>query len=379
MERLSVLDAEFLHIEDDTTHMHIAGVSIFDGPTPSTDDLTRLLGSKLHLIPRYRQRVRSCRSSSAGPSGSTTPFRPRLPRPPHGPPTARRRCSAVRAHGSADVQPLDRNRPLWEAGWSKACPTAVGPHLEGAPLHGRRRVGRRPDLGVLLDLDPEAGAEAPPWSPRPEPSGLARRSTRGTGLAADTIDLTRTLFNAVGIRSSALVSAATPCAGLLEFGRHLGPTPPLSIEGTIGPYRTWAHTSGRSTTCARSGRLRGHGQRRRARSDHQRLPRALAVARRGRRPRRGCARSSRSSVRGEDGHGARQPGVGDPRGAPGAIDDPVVRLESVHRRMDTAQVLDEAEAGEAVTTLGGLAPPMVVGRDHRLRHPPHAHVAAAYR
>ena len=32
MDRLSVLDAEFLHLEDDVAHMHIAGVCCSTGP-----------------------------------------------------------------------------------------------------------------------------------------------------------------------------------------------------------------------------------------------------------------------------------------------------------------------------------------------------------
>ena len=59
MDRLSPLDAEFLHLEDGIAHMHIAGVSVFEGPAPSTEDLEELVRAKLHLIPRYRQRVRS--------------------------------------------------------------------------------------------------------------------------------------------------------------------------------------------------------------------------------------------------------------------------------------------------------------------------------
>jgi hypothetical protein len=58
MDRLAVLDAEFLHLQDRIAHLHIAGVSIFEGPPPSADGIERLLGAKLHLIPRYRQRVR---------------------------------------------------------------------------------------------------------------------------------------------------------------------------------------------------------------------------------------------------------------------------------------------------------------------------------
>ena len=59
MERMNALDAEFLHLEDGIGHMHIGGVCVFPDPPPSFDDVARMIAAKLHLIPRYRQRVRS--------------------------------------------------------------------------------------------------------------------------------------------------------------------------------------------------------------------------------------------------------------------------------------------------------------------------------
>ncbi len=43
MDRLSPLDAEFLHLEDGVAHMHIAGVSVFEGPAPSAGELEELV------------------------------------------------------------------------------------------------------------------------------------------------------------------------------------------------------------------------------------------------------------------------------------------------------------------------------------------------
>ena len=58
MDRLSTLDAEFLHLEDEQTHLHIAGLAVFQGPMPSVEEVSAQILGKLHLIPRYRQRVR---------------------------------------------------------------------------------------------------------------------------------------------------------------------------------------------------------------------------------------------------------------------------------------------------------------------------------
>ena len=39
MLSMSAQDATFLHVESDVTPMHIGGVSIFEGPPPSFDEL----------------------------------------------------------------------------------------------------------------------------------------------------------------------------------------------------------------------------------------------------------------------------------------------------------------------------------------------------
>ena len=58
-DRLSPLDASFLHIEDHVSHMHIASVAIFEGPPPPFGDIVAMVDAKLDLVPRYRQKVRS--------------------------------------------------------------------------------------------------------------------------------------------------------------------------------------------------------------------------------------------------------------------------------------------------------------------------------
>jgi len=71
MDRMSPLDASFLHIENDVNHMHIGSVAIFEGPPPPYEDVIGMIASKLHKVPRYRQRVHS---PPAARSGSTIPI-----------------------------------------------------------------------------------------------------------------------------------------------------------------------------------------------------------------------------------------------------------------------------------------------------------------
>src|SRR6478736_1500935 len=56
-DRLSGLDASFLHLEDDSAHMHVASVIVFEGKAPHYVELLEHIDRRLHLVPRFRQRL----------------------------------------------------------------------------------------------------------------------------------------------------------------------------------------------------------------------------------------------------------------------------------------------------------------------------------
>ena len=61
-ERLTALDASLLYLERPAMHMHVAGLAVLD---PSTrpdgrlrfDDVASAMASRVHLAPRFRQKV----------------------------------------------------------------------------------------------------------------------------------------------------------------------------------------------------------------------------------------------------------------------------------------------------------------------------------
>jgi hypothetical protein len=67
-EHLSPLDAMFLELEqaDDSAHMHIGAVTVFDpapgGCNPALADLRERLEERLDPLPRFRQRLSSART-----------------------------------------------------------------------------------------------------------------------------------------------------------------------------------------------------------------------------------------------------------------------------------------------------------------------------
>src|SRR6185295_136055 len=120
-ERLSALDASFLGIEDSDCHMHVGAVSLFDaGPVTLPDgslDIERVrasIRSKLHLVPRFRQRVAAGQYISSPIWVDDTRFRlayhvrhTALPKPGD-------ERALKRLVGRIMSAPLDRKRPLWE-------------------------------------------------------------------------------------------------------------------------------------------------------------------------------------------------------------------------------------------------------------------------
>ncbi len=56
-DRLSSVDASFLHQEKQSSHMHVGALVIFEGPAPSHDEFAAHIQSRLRLVPRYRQKL----------------------------------------------------------------------------------------------------------------------------------------------------------------------------------------------------------------------------------------------------------------------------------------------------------------------------------
>src|SRR6266536_2940369 len=57
LERLTATDASFLVNERANSHMHVGAILIFEGPPPAIGDFLDQIRSRLHLVPRYRQKL----------------------------------------------------------------------------------------------------------------------------------------------------------------------------------------------------------------------------------------------------------------------------------------------------------------------------------
>lgn len=175
-DRLTGLDTSFLHLERAGAHMHVASAIVFDGSPPPHEEFRDQIESRLHLVPRFRQKLRFVPFDQGRPVWVDDPFlnldyhvrRTALPAPGS---EEQLRNLAARIFS----QQLDRTKPLWELWLVEGLEDgrfAVIGKSHHALVDGVSGV----DITtVLFDLEPEP--EEPPlrppkWAPRPEPTDL---------------------------------------------------------------------------------------------------------------------------------------------------------------------------------------------------------------
>ncbi len=372
LDRLSSIDASFLHQEGPTSHMHIGGVLVFEGPPPDFNDYLDHVRGRLHLVPRYRQKL------------STPPLetgRPLWVDDPDFNLEYHVRQTALPSPGSEEQlfllagriasQPLDRSRPLWE-NWLveglEGDRFALISKTHHALVDGVSGV----DLAsVLLDLEPSATPPPPdlePWQPRPEPSSadLVAAGVRGmvgvaTGLASRAVSAATHPGTSFGV----LRDAAEGIGEIVWAGLNPAPQTPLNVE--IGPHRRYAvvrhhledyktvkNTFGGTVNdvvlTVVSGALARWLRSRGVRTEGLEM-RALVPV----------------SVRTDSHRGTLGNQLTVMRGPlPVYIRDPVARLRFVRRAMDGLKESKQAVGAATLAAVNNLAPPTVLAQASRL-------------
>jgi WS/DGAT/MGAT family acyltransferase len=177
-EPLSYLDASFLALESRSSHMHVAGVALFDAtPLHSAGggiDIQRIrdhVSSKLQYIPRYRQRLEwvpyDRRPVWVDDNHFSLDYHLRhtsLPRPGTD-------LQLKALAGRIVSTPLDRQKPLWELWFVEGIENdrfAIIAKIHHCMIDGLSGV----DLTtILLNVIPTSDIEeAPAWTPRPSPT-----------------------------------------------------------------------------------------------------------------------------------------------------------------------------------------------------------------
>jgi diacylglycerol O-acyltransferase / wax synthase len=245
LDRLTAVDASFLHQEGPNSHMHVGGVIVVEGPPPGREEFLEEIRRRLHLVPRYRHKLAHTALDSGRPVWVDDPsFNIEY----------HVRHTALPAPGSWEQlqnliarifsQALDRSRPLWEMWLVEGLEDdrfAVITKTHHSLIDGIAGV----DLAtVLFDVAPQPppiGHSGKPWQPHPEPSpaellaaGLRGAVRTGAELAAGAI--------AALLRPERTLAAAREAVeGIGEIvWAGLNPAPPTPFNVETGPHRRFA-------------------------------------------------------------------------------------------------------------------------------------------
>jgi diacylglycerol O-acyltransferase len=371
-DRLSAIDASFLAQEGPAAHMHVGAVLIFEGPPPSYEAFCDQIRSRLHLVPRYRQRLAFPPLETGRPlwvddTSFNLEYHVRHTALPA--PGSELQLRALAARVSS--QQLDRSKPLWEAWLVQGLEDdrfALISKAHHALVDGVAGV----DLAtVLFDLTPVPAPvphDGEPWVPRPEPSGreMALRGLRG--LIRAPLSLTGRALEAATRPAETLEVAREAVEGLGEVVRAgLSPAPDTPLNVPIGPHRrlvfvrceladfklvkdAFGGTVNDVVLAVVAGALRRWLRARGVRTEGLEL-RALVPV----------------SIRTHEEHGQLGNRIAVMRGPlPVYVEDPVARLRVVKAAMDGLKESRQAVGAEVLTSMQSFAPPTLLAQASRL-------------
>ncbi|HLY48050.1 MAG TPA: wax ester/triacylglycerol synthase family O-acyltransferase [Solirubrobacteraceae bacterium] len=372
-DRLTGLDSSFLHLERDSVHMHVAGCAIFSGSAPTHRELLEAIQSRLHLVPRYRQRLAFVPFGQGRPVWVDDPHfnlayhvrHTALPDPGS-------EEQLMRMTGRVFSQALDRSRPLWEV-WLveglSGSRFALLSKTHHALVDGISGVDI---MTVLFDTSPEPMPVAPPdqeWVARPLPSGAQLLADALLERATVPAEMARGLRAALRGPRAVAGQAARSVGALGEFALSgLQPAPSTLFNVPIGPHRrfTWVQgdlgefkavknalsgTVNDVVLTVVTGALRRYMRRHGEPTDGVVLRAMVPV-----------------SVRADVERGA----LGNRVAAmwaplPVGIDDPVKRLRSISASMRELKASGQAVGAQVLTSLSGFAPPTIMSQAARLQ------------
>jgi diacylglycerol O-acyltransferase / wax synthase len=371
MDRLSSVDASFLTQETSASHMHVGALLIFEGPPPDYEDLVEHVRSRLHLVPRFRQKLATPPIELGRPFWIDDPsfnleYHVRHSALPSPGSEEQLRNMAARVFS----QQLDRTKPLWEL-WLvqglKRKRFALISKTHHAVVDGVAGV----DIAtVLFDVTPVPEPAEPEheWVPSPEPSA-AELAARGIeGIATTPLRVARRLVNAVEHPGPAVHQATEAAEALGEVAWSLAnPAPEVPLNTEIGSHRRfeWVRsdlgelkriknalggTVNDVVLAVVSGALRRWLRARGVRTEGLEL-RALVPV----------------SIRAEDEQGHLGNRIAAVRGPlPVYIEDPVRRLDAVREAMQGVKGSKQALGAEVISRFNDFAPPTLLAQASRL-------------
>ncbi len=380
LDRLTSTDAGFLHQESASSHMHIGGLLLFEGPAPRFDAVVEHIRGRLHLVPRYRQKLATPPAGTGRPlwvddSSFNIEYHARHSALPA--PGSEQQLLEMAARIAS--QPLDRRRPLWEFWLVEGIEPAPGSRQERFAMlfkthHALVDGVSGVDLAtVLLDFTPSPPPmdtdQLGPWEPQPEPSSieLLVAGARGTlGATAGFALRSLTAATQPGRSLQALRDAAEGVGEIAWAALNPAPATPLNVpisphrrfrvvRQPLADYKTVKNSLGGTVNdvvlTIVAGALGDWLRSRGIQTDGVEM-RALVPV----------------SVRGGDQRQALGNQLTAMRGPlPVYIRDPVTRLQRVSRAMDDLKSSKQAVGASTLVAVNEIAPPAVLAQASRLQ------------
>jgi diacylglycerol O-acyltransferase / wax synthase len=242
LDRLTAVDASFLHQEGPSSHMHVGGLTIVEGPPPAMEEFLEQIRKRLHLVPRYRHKLAYTALDSGRPvwvddPGFNLEYHVRHTALPLPGSWEQLRNLTARIFSQA----LDRSRPLWEMWlveglWDDKFALITKTHH--SLIDGIAGV----DLAtVLFDLSPEPEPlrhSGRAWKPKPEPDATDLIAVGVRGAVRAGVEMASGAVHALTHPERTLERAREAAEGIGEIvwaGLNPAPETPLNVE--IGPHR----------------------------------------------------------------------------------------------------------------------------------------------
>jgi diacylglycerol O-acyltransferase / wax synthase len=371
MDRLSSVDVSFLTNESSSSHMHVGAIMIFEGPPPSYEDLVEHVDSRLHLVPRFRQKLATPPLQTGRPFWIDDPTfnleyhvrHSALPSP--GSEEQLRRMA-----GRVFSQQLDRTKPLWEL-WLVQGLTrkrfALITKTHHALVDGISGV----DIAtVLFDLKPVPEPAEPDhdWVPSPEPSRTTLAAKGAADLVNAPLRAVRRLERVIQRPEATARQLGHALEGVGEIGwAFANPAPKVPVNVEIGSHRryVWVRsdlsqfkkvkdvlggTVNDVVLAVVAGALRGWLDARGIRTEGLELRAQVPV-----------------SIRAEDERGQLGNRLAAMRAPlPVYIEDPVRRLHAVSAAMRGLKQSKQALGAEVISRFNDFAPPTLLAQAARI-------------
>ena len=350
--------------------MHVGALMIFEGPPPSYDDFAEQVEARMHLVPRYRQKLAFPRFEMGRPMWVDDPSfnleyhvrNTALPKP----------GTIDQLHQLAArvfSQRLDRSKPLWETWLVQGLEDnrfALISKTHHSMVDGVAGV----DLAsVLFDLSPVPNRVEPePWTPHPEPTDAELVAEGVKGLVGRPFSLAASAAQAVQHpgRTLGTVRESTEALGEVLWA-GLNPAPDVPLNVPIGPHRrlenvlaslddfkivkrAFGGTVNDVVLAVVAGAMRRWLRSRGVRTEGMEL-RALVPM----------------SIRSEEEMGEGGNRIAAMRGPlPVYVEDPVERLRVVREAMSGVKDSKQALGAEVIAGLQDFAPPTLLAQASRL-------------